>query len=139
MINYYQYQGTISVLCKNGYELMLGDVRDFNKPPIIVRVFCRDLAKYLEDRSGTDEEERYIKQTWIYDRNLYLMAVIIPSTKETMPAKVIACANPTMIDDEIRIFGPQELIDTPEPDPMELDQLRAWWSFKNEHNLRTVN
>lgn len=139
MINYYQYQGTISTSEGNGQELILHDISDDSKPPIIVKVFCRDLAKYLVDRSWTDEEERYLRQTWIYDENLYLTAVVIPSVDGWPPAKVIACSDPDTVSNEIIIFGPQELIDTDEPERMSNEDAAAWLDFRCEHCLRPVN
>lgn len=139
MINYYQYQGTISTSEGNGQELILHDINNGTQPPIRISVICKGLAKYLNDRGWTDAEERYITQTWIYDWNLCLQAVVIPSSDETRPAKVIACADPDKITEHIVIFGPQELIDTPKPEPMEKEDFFAWWHFRGEHNLRPVN
>ena len=136
---YYQYQGTISVSAGGCGSCILDDINDLNKAPVSVQIPCKALAKYLEDRGWTDEEERYIPQTWIYDRNLFLEAVIIPSKTKDRPAKVIACANPDLMSDEIVIFGPADLIDTAEPEEMDRREFSAWLEFRSEFGLRPRN
>jgi hypothetical protein len=100
---------------------------------------CKGLAKYLEDRGWTDCEERYIAQTWIFDRNLFLQAVIIPSTSLGVPAKVIACKDPERLSDEIVTFGPDDLIDVSEPKQMDHDALISWMDFRIHFGLRPLN
>lgn len=136
---YYQYTGTISVSSDGGRDLILDDIYDETKPPIAVKVPCSALAEYLSGRGNTDEEERYIPQTWIYDWNLFLQAVIIPSKEKWPPAKVIACADPDRMSDEIVIFGPAELIDTDKPEKMSTEDAAAWLNFQCEFRLRPLN
>lgn len=136
---YYQYKGTISVSENGCRSCILGDVRNYDKAPAAVTIPCAGLAKYLNDRGWTDAEERYINQTFIFDRNLFLQAVIIPSGNNNTPAKVIACADPEHMSDEIVIFGPTELIDRPDPEIMDRDDFFAWVNFRNEFGLRPQN
>ncbi len=139
MSRYYQYQGTISVSEGGCRRCILGDINDWNKPPMAIEIPCDALAKYLEDRGWTDAEERYITQTWIFDANLFLCAVIIPSTKEGIPAKVIASKDPNRLSDEMVIFGPEALIDTAEPEPMDQDERIRWLDFRSHFGLSPLN
>lgn len=139
MNSYFKYEGTISVSEGGCYNVILDDIHDNHKPPMAVRIPCKSLAKYLEDRGWTDCEERYITQTWIFDRNLFLQAVIIPSTENGIPAKVIACKDPEMLSDEIVIFGPDALIDVWNPEPMDQDERISWLNFRSHFGLRPLN
>lgn len=136
---YYQYQGTISMSSDNSRSCILDDVYDYKKPPIALTVPCEGLANYLEQRGWTDAEERYLTQTWIYDRNLFLWAVVIPSTDDRAPAKVIACADPDRMSSEIVIFGPEELIESSKPEPISNDDLIDWLNFRGRFGLHPLN
>lgn len=137
--SYYKYEGTISCSENGCRNAILGDVNDFRKPPAAVQIPCKGLAKYLEDRSWTDEEERYLTQKWIFDRNLFLWAVVIPSRTMDRPAKVIACKDPEHMSDEIVIFGPEHLIDSRDPEQMDHDDFLAWLRFRSAFGLRPLN
>lgn len=136
---YYQYQGMISMSSERGRSCVLDDVHDYKKPPVAITVPCKKLADYLEKRGWTDDEERYLTQTWIYDRNLFLWAVIIPSADGHTPAKVIACADPDRMSDEIVIFGPKDLIDSVKPEPISGDDFIDWLDFKCRFGLHPLN
>lgn len=139
MNNYYLYEGTISEMEGGGGNIVLADINDMDKPPVALHVPCKGLAEYLEARSWDDAEERYITQGWIYDRNLFLQAVIIPSGKGGWPAKVIACQNPERLSGDAVIFGPEDLIDTSRPGPMDRDAFRKWLDHRSEYGLRPMN
>ena len=136
---YYQYQGTISMSSNSSRECILDDIHDYKKPPVALTVPCEGLANYLEQRGWTDDEERYLTQTWIYDRNLFLWAVVIPSTDECTPAKVIACADPDRMSDRAVIFGPEELIDSLKPEPMNRDDCIDWLEYRARFGLHPLN
>ena len=135
-MKYYSYAGTVSEISSNRLEpIILGDIVDDQKAPIMLKCYNAGLHKYLTDRSWTDAEERYIKQIFVYDDILQLVAIIIP-TDGYVPAKVIANANPSGIwTDEIEIFGEQELIETAEPKPMSRDEAMRWGDFKCKHSI----
>ncbi len=135
MGSYYVYEGTIACSENSCRALILDDSTDLDKPPVAVKVPCKGLANYLDGRSWQDEEERYITQAWIYDRNLFLQAVIIPSNKPGWPAKVIACRNPERMDEDAVIFGPEDLINDPHPAPMDRDAFSAWLKHRSEYHL----
>lgn len=130
----YKYTGTISQIGFEGNgcmraDIILSDINDWDKAPVRVEAFG-PLAKYLSDRSWTDAEERYIPQDWYYDRNLYLRRVEIPS-KDGIPAKIITQAD--FLQGHLEVFGPQEYIETPEPEQMDRDQHSAWLKWRWDH------
>lgn len=135
MGSYYVYEGTIARSENSCRALILEDINDPVKPPVAIKVPCKGLANYLDYRSWQDEEERYITQGWIYDRNLFLQAVIIPSDRPGWPAKVIACANPDRMFDTVVIFGPEDLINNPHPTPMDKDAFSAWLKHRSKYRL----
>lgn len=141
-MNYFLYEGTISEGEGGFRSIVLGDINDMDKPPAAIKVPCKALAAYLEARSWDDAEERYIPQGWLYDSCLFLQAVIIPSSKPGWPAKVIACKDPDHYCGEVVIFGPKELINEPQPAPMDRDAFLAWSDhcckfYLHPRNLRT--
>lgn len=135
----YQYSGLIGQSEHPGNRIVLDDILDDTEPPVGLSVLCSGLAEYLEDRGWTDEEERYITQTWIYDCNLVLQAVVIPSTEPGIPAKVIACADPSCYSDIVRFFGPVEYITEPDPHPMDRDDYAEWREFQLKYRLLPLN
>ena len=139
MRDYYLYVGTLSMSEGYGQSIILADLSDKDKPPLALKVPCRALAKYLDARSTEDAEERYITQGWLYDRNLFLQAVVIPSNKAGWPAKVIACSNPEEISMDAVIFGSEELIEDREPEPLGEDAFRKWVEYRNTFGLRPRN
>lgn len=139
MRDYYLYEGTIECSLGGCRNITLGDINDMDKPPVALKVPCKGLAEYLEARSWDDAEERYLTQGWIYDHNLFLQAVIIPSNKAGWPAKVIACANPDRMFEDAKIFGPEELINDPRPAPMDEAAFHEWLRHRSEYGLRPRN
>lgn len=139
MRSYYLYVGTIGQSEGGCRNIVLDDINDMDKPPVAIKVPCKELAEYLEARSWDDAEERYITQDWIYDHNLSLQAVIIPSSRAGWPAKVIACKDPDRCASEAVIFGPEELINDAQPGPMDRDALTAWLAHRSEYGFRPRN
>ncbi len=132
----YKYQGTVSSFCfsdNNGHkasaDIVLGDIRDWEKAPTRIQAFG-GLAKYINEINGTDAEERYIKSDWYYDRNLYLHRIEIP-TSEGCIAKVIT--QDEFLSDELKVFGPQDYIETDAPSQMDNEQCAAWCEFRYNH------
>ena len=139
MRDVYKYEGTIACSANLCREITLFDITEDNKPPVAIRVSCNGLADYLSARSWDDAEERYIKQVWIYDRNLVLWAVVIPGNRAMVPAKVIACRNPELLDEEIVIYGPKELLNDPHPASMDDTEYHLWLDFQSTYKLRPRN
>ena len=139
MRDYYLYVGTLSVSEGFGQSIILGDLHDPDKPPVALKVPCRALARYLDARSTEDAEERYITQGWLYDRNLFLQAVVIPSSKAGWPAKVIACSDPEQLSMDALIFGSEELIKDRDPEPLGKDAYQQWLEYRNAFGLRPRN
>ncbi len=84
------------------------------------------LEKYIMDIECTDAEERYLKASYWYDRNLILRAIVIPSIRpEEAPAKIIASIGDGFTD-EIAIFGPADYIETRNPEPMSDREFCRW-------------
>lgn len=128
----YKYTGTISGFSFDGngcssVDFILRETGNDDKSPIRLQAHGA-LAQYIERRSMTDAEERYIDATWVYDSNLYLDHIEIPSTNERRPAKVIC--NAAFLSKELVVFGPQEYIETSQPDPMSAEQATAWFNFR---------
>lgn len=126
----YKYEGTISQLSSCGHDIILGDIHDWRKPPVRLTVPSKALAKYLDERSCTDFEERYLTAEWWYDRNLFLKYVVIPSRDSKRPAKVITTTDGYMGD--LVIFGQEEYIDLLSPDPMGWEEVVRWNDLRYE-------
>jgi len=131
----YKYRGTVSQFgfdskgCGTA-DLILGDINDWDKPPVRVTAHGT-LATYIHEIEMTDAEERYISSDWYYDRNLFLYRIEVPSSNEFIPAKVITSAD--FLADELAIFGPQEYIETDSPEPMDSEQALAWCEYRIKH------
>ena len=124
----YKYEGTISQSTDCCRDIILGDIHDWSKPPVRLTVPSKALAKYLEDRGWTDDEERYITAEWYYDRNLFLRYVVIPSGEAHRPAKIITTTDGFLGD--LLIFGPVEHIQTDKPDPIPWEDLSNWYDLR---------
>ena len=131
----YKYRGTVtqSEYSRGALEfIVLADICDEEKPPVLLEV-CGPIAEYISNIQGTDAEERYIASDFYYDRNLMLCRIEVPSNDEHVPAKIIAQNRPWMNPFELSVFGPQDYIQTSDPNPMDREQLYAWrdWHWKN--------
>ena len=128
----YRYHGTVSSIGykyighKGHADIILGDISDWDKAPIRVEAHGK-LADYINGLQGTDAEERYIKSDWYYDRNLYLQRIEIPK-RDGRLAKVIA--HDFLSNDRLEIFGPQDYIETNDPEPMDDDQAATWCEYQ---------
>lgn len=134
----YSYKGTLSELNNGDNEIILSDVWNDEQPPIKIRA-NKALHEYLWSRSCTDAEERYIKANWVYDRCLLLQYIEIPSLRPGWPAKVIANADPTRVSMDMLIFGPTDLINSDDLEPMSREELLRWESFRAQHNLYNIH
>lgn len=126
MAQLFKYVGTIGVSSDGCRDIVLDDIRDWNKAPVRLTVISKAMAGYLEARSWTDAEERYINAVWYYDRNLFLRRMEIPSSDEQIPAKAF------FVDDRtgnMYLFGPDEYIDEVNPAPMSRDDWRQYREF----------
>lgn len=135
MTQLFKYRGTVSQFSFDSKgcgtaDLTLGDISDWDKPPIRVTAHGA-LAKYIYEIEMTDAEERYINSYWYYDRNLFLYRIEVPSSNEFIPAKVITQAD--FLSDELAVFGPQDYIETDSPEPMDREQSAAWCEYRINH------
>lgn len=129
----YQYRGTVGVMSAVGQtaeEITLYDSNDDSKAPTRLNVYG-GLAKYIYELEMTDAEERYLDADYVYDWNLALVRIEIPSNVPSIPAKIIA--QQELPGHGIVIFGPQEYINTPEQEPMDKEQRLAWVKWKNDN------
>ena len=123
----YRYHGSVGVMSAVGQtaqEITLYDSNDDIEP-------SGGLAKYIYELELTDAEERYLDADYVYDWNLALVRIEIPSTNPNIPAKIIA--QQELLEHGIVIFGPQEYIETPEPEPMDKEQHLEWLKWRNEN------
>lgn len=131
----FKYHGTVSSIgfsskgC-GAVDLILGDITDWDKPPVRVEAYGA-LAKYINEIEMTDAEERYIRSDWYYDSNLFLYRIEVPSSKGSIPAKVIMQTD--VLSGELAIFGPQDYIETDSPEPLTRKQYNAWLDWKINH------
>ena len=128
----YRYHGSVGVMSAVGQtaqEITLYDSNDDSKAPTRLNVYG-GLAKYIYELELTDAEERYLDADYIYDWNLTLVRIEIPSKVPNIPAKIIAQRE--LPERGIVIFGPQEYINTPEPEPLSKEQHLAWLKWKND-------
>ena len=129
----YRYHGSVGVMSAVGQtaqEITLYDSNDDSKAPTRLNVYG-GLAKYIYELELTDAEERYLDADYIYDWNLTLVRIEIPSKVTNIPARVIA--QQELPGHGIVIFGPQEYINTPEPVPMDKEQHLEWLKWRNEN------
>ena len=128
-----QYRGSVGVMSAMGQtaeEITLYDSSDDSKAPTRLNIYG-GLAKYIYELEMTDAEERYLDADYVYDWNLALVRIEIPSKVPNIPAKVIA--QQELPGHGIVIFGPQEYINTPEQEPMDKEQRLAWVKWKNDN------
>ena len=126
----YSYRGSVSEISTNVHgmtEIVLDDMEDETKSPIRLQV-TGALAKYVNDIECTDAEERYLSSDWVYDRQLTLLRIEIPSREIGTPAKVITQTE--AYAQAVSIFGAQEYIDRSKPEPMDEAAVKAWQSFR---------
>lgn len=130
----YKYSGTISSFSvkhvgPENYpivDMILSETLNDKKPPVRLEAHG-GLAKYIEAIEGTDAEERYIACDWYYDNLLFLRRIEVPSSDPLRPAKIIAQLD--FLSRDSVTFGPEEYIETSEPDPMDREQYHAWLDF----------
>ena len=133
MSRLYRYRGTVAAMDawdQAAHEIVLHNSSDDSKAPTRLNIYG-GLAKYIYELEMTDAEERYLDADYIYDWNLTLARIEIPSKVPNIPAKVIA--QQELPGHGIVIFGPQEYINTPEPEPMDKEQRLAWVKWKNDN------
>ena len=129
----YRYRGSVGVMSAMGQtaeEITLYDSSDDSKAPTRLNIYG-GLAKYIYELEMTDAEERYLDADYMYEWNLTLVRIEIPSNVPSIPAKIIAQRE--LPERSIVIFGPQEYINTPEPGPMSKEQHLAWLKWRNEN------
>ena len=120
----------MSAMGQTAQEITLYDSSDDSKAPTRLNIYG-DLAKYIYELEMTDAEERYLDADYMYEWNLTLVRIEIPSNVPSIPAKIIAQRE--LPERSIVIFGPQEYINTPEPGPMSKEQHLAWLKWRNEN------
>ena len=132
MSRLYRYRGTVAAMDawdQAAHEIVLHNSSDDSKAPTRLNIYG-GLAKYIYELEMTDAEERYLDADYVYDWNLTLVRIEIPSKVPNIPAKIIAQRE--LPERGIVIFGPQEYINTPEPEPLSKEQHLAWLKWKND-------
>lgn len=137
----YTYTGTVSSFSYNrrtptALPSMVLDLWDFTNPdkaPIRIEA-TGGLADYIEAIEGTDAEERYLSATWVYDHNLCLHRIEVPSSEPGKPAKIIAVHD--TLSRTVDIFGPADYIESSAPSPMDQQQRFAWLAYLAEDDYR---
>ncbi len=125
----YQYRGNIVSIKSYGKtvtEIVLGDIKDYDKAPIRLSV-SGGLARYIYQVWETDAEERYIPSDWYFDRSLYLNRIEIPGKKPHSPAKVIA--QEERWTEDVVIYSPSGHLETCRPKEMRSEDMRSVRSF----------
>lgn len=116
--------GFISGYDSNGYIY----IEDTNKRPVLLES-NRIMMKYIDKISSSDKEEKYMTKDFIYSSHCYLEAIVIPSTDDRFPAKLIFC---DWQNQQLKIFGEQEIIDTEKPEPMTREEWYAAFDWMME-------
>ena len=144
-IELYTYYGNISGMRYGASgEITLDDIFNDNKPPCLLRYADPKLKEYLEARSMTDAEERYLFANYCYDSIFKLHIIEIPASEQYQeemkkkgivrlhPAKVIA-SDPKTHD--LMIFGSKEYLDDTTPKPMEQSEVFRYIEWYNHHSF----
>lgn len=132
----YKATGCIGVLsrkCRGELDVIVEQIGKPEFAPHLLKV-SGPLADYLESRSGTDAEERYIDSVYYFDSFCELCMIEIPARKRedgpNLPAKIIGVSKiGNFYNLHLTVFGPSDWIDTPNPEPMsvsEYQRFREW-------------
>lgn len=79
----YTYYGNISGMRYGASgEITLNNIFNDNKPPCLLRYADPQLKEYIEARSMTDAEERYLSANYCYDSILKLHIIEIPASEQ---------------------------------------------------------
>ena len=138
MTKLYKYSGKISSFSYNKtksgsgrVDMILSDLSDPDKAPVRLEAFGA-VADYINAIEWTDAEERYIRSIWHYDSNLYLHYIEVPAEEGNTPAKIITSED-GWLSDTLLVFGPQEYIETEEPESMTTEEFHRWHEWKWNH------
>ena len=131
----YKATGCIGMLSwqrRGELEIIVEQIGKREVAPHLLKV-SGPLADYLESRSGTDAEERYIDSVYYFDSFCGLCMIEIPARKRedgpNLPAKIIGVSKDGNFNLHLTVFGPSDWIDTPNPEPMsvsEYQRFREW-------------
>lgn len=126
----YTYEGHVGTHSNNENLIELhANHYDHSTPPILLRTLP-GLNKYINDLGDTDHEERYLKSRYYYDSILYLRAIAVLNGDGKI-AKVIV--NNDFHDfGNVTIFGPQDFIDSENPEPLSMEEMRRFTNWKSE-------
>lgn len=105
--------------------------------PVMMQAYG-DMMKYIIDQGCTDKEEKYMDIEFVYTGWCQLVAILVPSTNERIPAKVVIQSSK---DHSVKVYGTQEFIDTRKPEPMSQEDWHAAWEYAldvEDINLRRV-
>lgn len=125
-------KGTLSGFDSEGYIFI--EEEPTGRPVMLWA--SKNLRSYIDDVSSSDKEEKYMACEYVFSPMCSLIAVIVPSADEMLPAKMV-------FDDwknqTLKIFGTTEIIDEVSPEAMHrrewfeaLDYLREEYEIKPE-------
>lgn len=133
----YKATGCIGMLSwrrRGELEIIVEQIHKPEVAPHLLKV-SGPLADYLESRSGTDAEERYIDSVYYFDSFCELCMIEIPARKRedgpNLPAKIIGVSKEGNFTLHLTVFGPSDWIDTPNPEPMSVSEYHRFldWSL----------
>ncbi|MBE5807092.1 MAG: hypothetical protein E7317_01995 [Clostridiales bacterium] len=101
--------------------------------PVMLQAYG-DMMKYIFEQGDSDMEEKYMDIDFVYTSWCSLVAILVPSTNDRIPAKAVILSSK---DHSVKIFGTQEIIDTRKPEPMSWDEWHE--AFEYALNVEDIN
>ena len=99
-------------------EIELYDIRDQNKAPIMLHVGC-GLFGYINDIEWNDDEEKYMRKEFVYDRTLFLRKINVLNSEGKI-CKIIEDMED--VNWTARITGPRERINNQNQKALDRDE-----------------
>lgn len=96
--------------------------------PFLLRV-SGPMLDYIAAVEASDREEKYTYCTYYYDNLCSLVAITVPSKNSVIPAKAVV-----LIGNELRTFGPHDIIDTGSPEMMSMNSYIAFCDAMEKFN-----
>ena len=132
MKNEFKVKGTVIGSSSDGYIWI---EEEHTERPVMLYA-DRFITSYIDDVECSDLEEKYMTCEFIYTSLCNLSAIIVPSTDEQIPAKVVFS---NWKKRALKFFGEAKIIDTKKPEPMSIDEWLSainWAREKYETNLQ---
>ncbi len=129
MKNTFKVIGTVSGFDSNGYIFV---EEESTERPVMLTA-DENMMKYIEEVSWSDKEEKYIAREFLYNFHCGLVAVVVRSTNDRIPAKVVFS---DWMNDTLKTFGAQGIIDEVKPAPMDRrDWYKAYDFMAEDYNI----